>query len=164
MAAARHTNGFYIQAPRLQNVVPTAYAVPMAQELQRIADYLGRLPEDRREALESLRSLIRDAVPEAEECISYGIPAFCLDGRPLVSYGASKKHCAFYPMDPEVLEEHLEELSDFETSKGTIRFQSSAPLPVGVVESILRKRAASIRGSTWIANGLQRGRTSPTRD
>jgi len=119
----------------------------MTHQLQSVANYLGKLPDDQREALESLRSMIRDAVPEAEECISYGIPAFCLDGRPLVSYGASKKHCAFYPMDPEVLEKHLQGLNDFETSKGTIRFQPSAPLPFEVVESILLKRAASIRES-----------------
>ena len=120
----------------------------MTHQLQRIANYLGKLPDDQREALESLRSMIRDSVPEAEECISYGIPAFCLDGRPLVSYGASKRHCAFYPMDPEVLEMYVDDLSDFETSKGTIRFQPSALLPVAVVESILRKRVASIRKST----------------
>jgi len=120
----------------------------MTNDLQRIEAYLAALRKDQVEALESLRSTIRVAVPEAEECISYGIPAFCLDGRPLVSYGASKKHCSFYPMDPEVLKEHLGKLSDFETSKGTIRFQPSEPLPVAVVESILRKRVASIRGST----------------
>jgi len=120
----------------------------MAQDQQRIAAYLGELPEDQRKALESLRSVIRDAVPEAEECISYGVPAFCLDGRPLVSYGASKKHCAFYPMDPEVLEMHFEELGDFEMSKGTIRFHPGRPIPVAVLGSIVRGRAASIRGTT----------------
>jgi len=120
----------------------------MADDLQKIEDYFSALRQDQLEALESLRSMIRDAVPQAKECISYGIPAFCLEGRPLVSYGASKKHCAFYPMDPEVLKEHLAELSGFETSEGTIRFQPSQPLPVEVVESILRNRAASIRGST----------------
>lgn len=120
----------------------------MAQDQQRIVDYLRELPEDQLEALESLRSVIRDAVPEAEDCISYGIPALCLDGRPLVSYGASKKHCAFYPMDPEVLEIHLKELSDFETSKGTIRFHPGRPIPAAVLESIVRRRAASIRETT----------------
>ncbi len=120
----------------------------MTPKLQKVADYLGALPENQRNALERLRSVIRDAVPEAEECISYGIPAFCLDGRPLVSYGATKKHCAFYPMDPEVLEEHLVELSAFETSKGTIRFQPDAPLPDAVVERIVQQRAGTIRRPT----------------
>ncbi len=117
----------------------------MPPDEQRIADYLGRLPEDQRDALEQLRSVIRDSLPELEECISYGIPAFCLDGKPLGSYGASKKHCAFYPMDPDLLAAHLEELSGFETSKGTIRFQPGTPLPVISVREIVLERAASIR-------------------
>ena len=118
----------------------------MAKEMEKVTAYLETLSEDQRGALENLRRVIRDALPEAEECISYGVPAFCLNGRPLVSYGASRKHCAFYPMDPTILSSHLSELTGFETSKGTIRFQPDAPIPRSVVQQIVRERAASARG------------------
>lgn len=120
----------------------------MAQALQGITEYLSARPQEQQDALERLRRLIRSCVPEAEECISYGIPAFCLDGKPLVAYGASKTHCALYPMDPNVLTAHLEELSGFETSKGTIRFQPTAPLPDEIVRKLVLARASSIRGDS----------------
>ena len=118
----------------------------MTHDAQLVADYLGRLPKDQRNALEQLRSVIRASVPEATECIRYGVPTYCLAGRPLVSYGASKRHCALYPLDPKVLEAHLEQLTDFEASRGTLRFQSGAPLPELVVAEIVLERAAAIRG------------------
>jgi uncharacterized protein YdhG (YjbR/CyaY superfamily) len=60
-------------------------------------DYLSAVSDDKRSALEKLRKAIQAAVPEAEECISYGLPAFRLNGKLLVAYGAAANHCAFYP-------------------------------------------------------------------
>lgn len=92
-----------------------------------IDEYLATVEEDKRAALERLRRDIRAAAPRAEECISYRIPAFRLDGKLLVAFGAAARHCAFYPGD--VVEEFAAELSDYDTSKGTIRFAASDPLP-----------------------------------
>src|SRR6476646_797957 len=92
-----------------------------------IDDYLSRLGDDQRAALERLRKAIHAAAPRVEECISYQMPAFRLDGRVLVCVGASAKHCAFYP--GAVLDEFTDELADYDTSKGTIRFQPADPLP-----------------------------------
>ena len=64
---------------------------------QSIDDYLAPLADDTRAALEKLRRAIRAAAPRAEECISYQIPAFRLDGRMLVWFGAATNHCSFYP-------------------------------------------------------------------
>lgn len=84
--------------------------------------YLAGLNADQRATLEKLRRTIRKIAPKAEECISYGLPAFRLDGRPLVAFGAAAKHCAFYPMSAAVVAAHEDDLTDYDTSKGTIRF------------------------------------------
>jgi uncharacterized protein YdhG (YjbR/CyaY superfamily) len=79
------------------------------------------LSADKRAALEKLRKAIRAAAPKAEECISYGLAAFRLDGRPLVAFGATENHCAFYPMSSSMVAAHADELEAYDTSKGTIR-------------------------------------------
>ena len=104
-----------------------------------VDDYLAKLPADRRAALETLRSQIRAAAPEAIEAISYGLPTFKLNGN-LVHFGAAARHCAFYP--GAVIDVFAERLAGFETAKGTIRFQPNAPLPPDLVEDIVRHRVA----------------------
>ena len=106
-----------------------------------IDDYLAALSDDKRAALEKLRKTIRAAAPNAEECISYQLPAFRLNGM-LVAFGATANHCAFYPMSSSMVEAHKHELKDYETSKGTIRFQADKPLPAALVRKLVRARIA----------------------
>jgi uncharacterized protein YdhG (YjbR/CyaY superfamily) len=101
-------------------------------------DYLTALSADKRTALEKLRKAIKSAVPKAEECISYGLPAFRLNGKFLVAYGAARNHCAFYP--GSVLEAFKTELKDYDTTKGTIRFPANKPLPAALVRKLVRTR------------------------
>lgn len=105
-----------------------------------IDQYLDSLPADSRKALGNLRKIIQEAVPYAEEGFSYGVPAFKLNGRPLVSYASFKNHCGFYPMSPKVLNSFAADLASFETSKGTIRFKADKPLPVILVKRIVKAR------------------------
>lgn len=112
-----------------------------------VDEYLASLNEEQRDALENLREVIRSAAPDAEECISYRLPAFRLGGA-LVAYGASRNHCSFYPMSPKVIAQLKEQLSGFETSKGTIRFQPEKPLPATLVRKIVKARMAEIATST----------------
>jgi len=100
--------------------------------------FLGALDPEKRSALEKLRKAIRAAAPKAEECISYGIPAFRLGGKFLVGLGAGVSHCAFYP--GSVLNEFAEDLKGYETSKGTIRFQPDKPLPATLVRKLVKAR------------------------
>jgi hypothetical protein len=65
-----------------------------------VDDYLARVPEDARAALEKLRKAIKAAAPKATEAISYQVPMFKHQGRPLVGFGAAKSHCVFYVMSP----------------------------------------------------------------
>lgn len=108
--------------------------------------YLSNLPAAQRNALEKLRAAIRAAAPKAEEGFSYGLPAFKLNGKPLVGFGASAKHCAFYPMSGHTVAEFQNELSGFETSKGTVRFQPEKPIPVTLVRKMVKARIAEING------------------
>jgi uncharacterized protein YdhG (YjbR/CyaY superfamily) len=104
--------------------------------------YLSSLGDDKRAALEKLRKQIKSLVPEAEECISYQIPAFRLNGRMLVGFGVAEKHCAFYPMSGATVEAHESDLKNYDTSKGTIRFQPTKPLPAGLVRKLVKARVA----------------------
>src|SRR5438094_6449078 len=94
-----------------------------------IDQYLAGVKADQRSALEKLHRAIRAAVPSAEETISYGIPAFRLNGRALVFFGAWAKHCAFYPGSSASLKKFRSDLKGFQISKGTIRFSPDNPLP-----------------------------------
>jgi uncharacterized protein YdhG (YjbR/CyaY superfamily) len=109
-----------------------------------IDEYLAALGDHQRATLEKLRQAIRAAAPGAEECISYGLPAFRLNGV-LVGFGASANHCAFYPMSGTAVAAHKDELEAYDTSKGTIRFQPDKPLPVALVRKIVRARIAENR-------------------
>jgi uncharacterized protein YdhG (YjbR/CyaY superfamily) len=105
--------------------------------------YLESLSQDKRAALQSLRRTIKAAAPEAEECISYNLPAFRLNGKLLAAYGAAAKHCAFYP--GSVMRELEKELKDYDTSKGTIRFPAEKPLPPALVRKLVKLRIAKNR-------------------
>jgi uncharacterized protein YdhG (YjbR/CyaY superfamily) len=105
-----------------------------------VDEYLERLSADKRAALERLRAAIRAAIPRAEECISYQMPAFRLDGKVLVWFGASAKHCSFYP--GVVVQAHADELRDFEIAKGTVRFQPDHPLPAALIRKLVTARIA----------------------
>jgi uncharacterized protein YdhG (YjbR/CyaY superfamily) len=112
------------------------------QTSKTIDEYLARVNADHRDALQKIREAIRAAAPKAEECISYGIPAFCLNGRSLVFFGAWANHCAFYPGSSAMLKKFQDELSDFQTSKGTLRFSPDKPLPVALVKRLVKARIA----------------------
>jgi uncharacterized protein YdhG (YjbR/CyaY superfamily) len=108
--------------------------------IRNIDDYLAPLSADKRAALQRLRKTIHTAHPKAEETISYGIPAFRLDGKVIAWFGAAAKHVSFYPGTS--WKGFEEELKDYETSKGTIRFQPDHPLPAGLVRKLVRSRIA----------------------
>ena len=121
----------------------------MAKKPKSIDEYLAALSDDKRAALEKLRKAIRAAAPAAEECISYGIAAFRLNGM-LVGLGATAKHCALYLMSSSIADNFKDELKDFDTSKGTIRFQPDKPLPAPLVRKLVKARLAEnvARGSS----------------
>lgn len=107
-----------------------------------VDEYLARVPEPARSTLNKVRATIRSAVPpEATESISYGIPTFKYKGS-LVAFAAFSKHCSFFPMSSSLIEAFKNELKDFPTSKGTIRFPVDKPLPAALVKKLVKARIA----------------------
>lgn len=105
-----------------------------------VDEYLSLLHSDKRKALERLRMIIKRAAPAAEECISYQLPAFRLNGKMLAWFGAGANHCSFYP--DGIVEQYKEVLKEFSISKGTIRFQPEHPLPAGFIRKIVKAKIA----------------------
>jgi uncharacterized protein YdhG (YjbR/CyaY superfamily) len=106
--------------------------------------YLRTLSADKRAALQKLRKAIHAAAPRAEECISYQIPAFRLDGRMLVWFGAASQHCSFFP-GAHPIAALKQDLRAYKTSKGTIRFPPDKPLPAALVRKLIKARLAERR-------------------
>lgn len=109
--------------------------------------FLAALPEEQRRAVDALRTVIRAVVPDATERINYGVPAFLLDGRPLVSVGAARGHCSFYVQSPAVVDAFADELraAGFALTKGSALFQPARPLPSELVRRIVLARVDEVR-------------------
>jgi uncharacterized protein YdhG (YjbR/CyaY superfamily) len=108
-------------------------------------EYLATLTGEQRAVVEELRVVVRGAAPGAEEGFSYGMPLFRLDGKPLVWYAAWKKHYSLYPLSAAMLRAHAADIEGYETSKGTIRFPGSRPLPLDLVKKLVAARIAELR-------------------
>lgn len=110
--------------------------------LAAVETYLAAVPEPGRGTLEKMRAVIRAAAPkEATEAISYGMPAFKYKGG-LVAYAAFKNHCSLFPMSLAVIAQFAEELTPFQTSKGTIQFPLDKPLAPALVKKIVKAKVA----------------------
>lgn len=116
----------------------------MTTPTEQIDRILGEATPDQRSALQALREIIAAAAPEAEETISYSMPAFRYRGRALVSYSAFKKHCSLFPMSAELIERNPAKVGAFATAKGTLQFTPSNPIPADVVTWLVRERMSQI--------------------
>jgi uncharacterized protein YdhG (YjbR/CyaY superfamily) len=110
----------------------------LRKHFETIDEYIAMFPCDVQAILEELRQTIRDSAPDAEEVISYQMPAFRLNGI-LVFFAAFKSHIGFYPTSSGV-SVFRKELSSYEVSKGTIRFPIDEPLPFDLIKKIVRYR------------------------
>lgn len=103
-----------------------------------IDEYIAGFSPDVQEILEKTRTTIREAAPDAEERISYQLPTFALKGN-LVHFGAFKKHIGFYPTSTGI-EAFKNELSDYESAKGSIKFPLDKPIPFDLISEIVKFR------------------------
>ncbi len=104
-----------------------------------IDEYIATFPEEIQALLEAVRATVKAAAPDAEERISYQMPAFAQNGT-LVHFAAWKNHIGMYPASSGVPEAFKDELSKYETTKGAIRFPISQPLPMDLISKIVQFR------------------------
>ncbi|CAH1214527.1 hypothetical protein PAECIP111893_03811 [Paenibacillus plantiphilus] len=105
-----------------------------------IDDYISLFPPEVQERLETLRKVIKEAAPDAQERINYQMPTFVLHGN-LVHFAAYKKHIGFYPA-PSGIAAFKQELSVYKGAKGSVQFPLEKPLPYELISRIVKFRAA----------------------
>ena len=106
-----------------------------------VDDYIDSQPQSSKSVLHRVRSIIQKALPEAEEVISYQIPAYKLNGRAVIYFAGWREHYSLYPASGELKAAFKDELARYEVSKGTIRFPLSEPVPVKLIKRIIKFRA-----------------------
>lgn len=107
-----------------------------------VEEYLAGVPEPGRSTLRKVQAIIRSVVPpDTVETISYGMPAFRYI-KPLVAFAAFSDHCSLFPMNASLIKTFADDLKDFETSKGTIRFPLDKPLPARLLKKLVKARVA----------------------
>jgi uncharacterized protein YdhG (YjbR/CyaY superfamily) len=113
--------------------------------MKEVQAYFASQPPDTRRMLRQLREIIRAAAPAAVEQISYGIPAFRLNGRMLVWYAGWKAHTSLYPITPGMRRGNATALKSYKTSKGTVQFPLDKPLPKAFIKRLVKARVAELR-------------------
>lgn len=131
----------------------------MPNKPKTIDGYLATIGRDRRQQLEDLRRTIRRAVPDAEECISYGIPAFRVDGGVLAGFGATRDGCSYYPFSGQTLPELASELVGYQRTKSALHISVEQSLPVRLLRRLLATRLAEIRRTGAVRGKPQARRT-----
>src|SRR5262245_18187993 len=111
-----------------------------------IDEYLNSLTAAQRDALGKVRRAIHTAAPRAEECISYGMPAFRLNGKLIAGFRAAANHCSYHQMSGETITTLKKELGGYDTSQGTIRFTARAGLPAALIRKLVKARIAEVVG------------------
>jgi uncharacterized protein YdhG (YjbR/CyaY superfamily) len=112
-----------------------------------IDHYLGALDEPKRATLAQLRDTIVAIVPDAEQCISYGMPAFKLRGKTIAGFAAFKSHLSYLPHSGSVIPNLAEETDGYTKTKGSLHFPVDKPLPKKLVKQLLEARMAEAFGS-----------------
>ena len=107
-----------------------------------VDEYLAALDEPKRATLTSLRDTIMAIVPEAEQCISYGMPAFKLRGKTIGGFAAFKNHLSYLPHSGSVIPQLAEETAAYTSTKGSLHFPVDEPLPGALVRKLLEVRMA----------------------
>jgi uncharacterized protein YdhG (YjbR/CyaY superfamily) len=107
--------------------------------------YLAKVSGNKRVALDKLRKTIRSIVPKAEECISYGMPAFRLDGTVIAGFQATAKGCSYYPFSGTTLRTLADDLRGYDQTKSALHFSPDQPLPATLVRRLIKARIAETR-------------------
>jgi uncharacterized protein YdhG (YjbR/CyaY superfamily) len=102
--------------------------------------YLAAVGEPKRSTLQQLRQCVLEVIPDAEECISYGLPAFKVKGKTVAGFGAFKNHLSYLPHSGSVLPALAADLAGYQGTKGSLHFPVDQPLPPAVVNKLVTTR------------------------
>ena len=102
--------------------------------------YLAQVGEPKRTTLETVRRSILAVIPEAEECLAYGAPAFKVQGKTVAGFAAFKSHLSYLPHSGSVLAELEDDLSAYTLTKGALQFAVDEPLPADLIRSLITSR------------------------
>ena len=111
-----------------------------------VEEYLGRFSGEVRDRLDTMRSVITSTAPDAVESMAYGMPAYKLDGKPLVYFAGYDRHVGFYAT-PNGHEAFAEEFAGYTQGKGSVQFPHTEPLPTDLVRRVVEFRVEAIRGT-----------------
>lgn len=114
----------------------------MPQKPTTIDEYLASIPKAQQAALQNLRATILSIIPDAEECISYNMPAFRFQGSVVAGFAATAKECSYYPFSGTTLDTLSAELKAHSRTKSALHFHPDKPLPVSLVRKLLKARIA----------------------
>lgn len=109
--------------------------------IKTIDEYIAQFPAEIQEKLQSLRNVIKESAPDAEEKISYQMPTFTLCGKNLVHFAAHKNHIGFYPRDTGI-SAFESKLTEYKWSKGAVQFPYNKPLPFNLISEIVKFRVS----------------------
>ena len=115
----------------------------MNLDIQTVEEYIYQAPPGVREILSQIRAIVKEQSPLCEEMIRYGMPAFKLNGKPLVYFAAHKKHIGFYAT-PTGHEAFAEELKNYKQGKGSVQFPLNMPIPYDLIARIVEFRNATL--------------------
>ena len=110
-----------------------------------VDEYLLGVEEPKRATLETLRSTILEIVPEADQLISYGMPAFRMEGKTVAGFAAFRKHLSYLPFSGTVLSQLADELEGYTMTKSALHFGVDEPLPKALVEKLIAVRSAEAK-------------------
>lgn len=111
----------------------------MPQKFETVKDYIASLPAESQRIIKSLRTFIKKQLPDAEEVISYNMPAFKEENGIVIWYAGFKEHVSIFPRTTK-----LKSLSQYEGGKGTVKFPNAEPLPFDVIEDFIKIRRRDI--------------------
>jgi uncharacterized protein YdhG (YjbR/CyaY superfamily) len=112
---------------------------------EQVDEYLSALKDPKRSTLQALRRTILEVIPDAEEVISYGVPAFKVGGKTMAGFAAFKNHLAYLPFSGSVLNRLPDEVAGFEMTKSSLHFPVDRPLPKALVKKLIEARVAEVR-------------------
>ena len=125
-------------------------------DFKSVEAYIAAQPEPMQRTLQHVGRTIRTAVPGLEEVISYQMPTYKLHGAAVIYFAGWKRHYSLYPANDRLVAAFADELSSYELRKGTIRFPLAEPVPVKLIQRIVKFRAKEIAGRQRTAAPMRR--------